>query len=80
MRKRWFRFTRGDIVKLSPVFTFASPLTKKEEQLEEVRILEGRVQLFQNRACKSYLVQSVSCPQRTYYLDERFLKLVEGVK
>lgn len=74
MRKKLFRFTRGDIVQVSPGLEFASPLSG-EDRKEKAVIVYGKLEKFSNKTWKSYLVRSLNDPNRFYTLDEDFIRL-----
>lgn len=70
-----FRFTRGDIVQVSPGLEFASPLSG-EDRREKAVVIYGKLERYSNKTWKSYLVRSLNDPNRFFYtLDEGFIRL-----
>jgi len=72
-----FKFNPGDIVKVRRGLEFASPLSG-DDRLEAVRIVRGTIRRFPGLELTSYIVKSVSKPERQYVLDQQFIELVEG--
>lgn len=75
MRSKRFRFQPGDIVQVSPGLEFASPLTG-EARGEQVEIVKQKHCKQNSLEWNSYIVRSVSKPERLYVLQENFLRIV----